>query len=137
MKSINLVAVVMLALSLSFALPSTAQTPKVRNSFVRLGNGVPGVLYEPLTPGPKAGIGIFVMHAAADYLQFSACTELSQRGYRVLCANDTGSKSGTQTDIEMDRILLDAKLGVAYLRQYPGIHKVVLLGHSGGGVLMA
>jgi hypothetical protein len=37
----------------------------------------------------------------------------------------------------MERFLLDAKLGVTYLRKYPGIQKVVLLGHSGGGTLMS
>ncbi len=118
-------------------LPAMAQSPAIKNTFVRLGQGVPGVWYEPVTPGPKAEIGVFVMHASGDYLQFSACMQLSQRGYRVLCANNTSSKSGAETDRDIDRILLDAKLGVAWLRMQPGIRKVVLFGHSGGGVLMA
>ena len=37
----------------------------------------------------------------------------------------------------MDRSLLDAKLGVAWLRKQAGIRKVVLLGNSGGGVLLS
>jgi hypothetical protein len=126
-----------LALGVWFALPSMAQVPEIKNTFVRLGPGVPGVLYEPVTPGPKGEIGVFVMHASADYLQFSACTELSRRGYRVLCANNTTAKSGTENDLTMDRAALDAKLGVAWLRKLPGIRKVVLFGHSGGGVLMS
>ncbi len=137
MRRKQLLSVATLALSLCFALPSMAQTPAVKNTFVRLGSGVPGVLYEPVTPGPKAGIGVFVMHSSGDYLQFSACTELSKRGYRVLCANNTSNKSGAETDRDTDRILLDAKLGVAWLRKHPGIRKVVLFGHSGGGVLMS
>ena len=84
---------------------------------MRLGQGVPGVLYEPVTPVEKSQIGIFVMHSGADYLQFSACTELSKRGYRVLCANNSTSKTGIADDGSIDQILLDAKLGVAYLRQ--------------------
>ena len=36
----------------------------VGNSVVRLGNGVPGLLYELVTPGAKSEIGVFVMHAA-------------------------------------------------------------------------
>jgi hypothetical protein len=95
------------------------------------------VLYEPAAPGPKAGIGVFVMHSSGDYLQFSACTELAKRGYRVLCANDSDSKARTENDMSMDRVLLDAKLGVAWLRKNPAIRKVVLFGHSGGGVLMS
>ena len=67
--------------------PARAQEPAYRTTFVRLAGGVPGVLYEPAHPGAKAEIGVFVMHMAADYLEFSACTELSRRGYRVLHAD--------------------------------------------------
>lgn len=137
MKTKQILSAMIIALGFGFAPPSMAQTPAIKNTFVRLGMGVPGVLYEPVTPGPKAEIGVFVMHASADYLQFSACTELSKRGYRVLCANNTSSKAGSETDLNMDRLLLDVKLGVAWLRKYPGVQKVVLFGHSGGGVLMS
>jgi len=125
-----------LLLGLCSAAPSVAQHQDTRSTFVWLGRGVPGVLYEPVTPGEESHIGVFVMHAAGDYLRFHACTELSRRGYRVLCANNSSSKSGT-IDSSTDRALLDAKLGVAYLRNHPGIRKVVLFGHSGGGVLMS
>jgi hypothetical protein len=95
------------------------------------------VLYEPATPGPKSAIAVFAMHSEVDYLQFSACTELSKRGYRVLCANNSTHKGGIDADLSIDSILLDAKLAVTWLRHYPGVRKVVLLGHSGGGTLMA
>jgi hypothetical protein len=119
------------------ALPSWADTEQIKTTFVRLGPGVPGVLYEPVTPKAKSAIAVFAMHSGADYLQFSACTELSRRGYRVLCANNSLRKSGIDSDSSIDAILLDAKLGVAWLRKYPGVRKVVLLGHSGGGALMS
>ena len=114
----------------------SAQSQQIKTTFVHLGQNVPGVLYEPTTPGEKSQIGIFVMHATGDYLTFSACTELSKRGYRVLCANNSSDKSQTFDDGILDRSILDAKLGVAYLRKYPGISKVVLFGHSGGATLM-
>lgn len=98
------------------ALPALAQNA-VRSSVVRLGPGVPGVLYEPVTPGPRAAIGLLVMHPSDDYLQFTACTELAQRGYRVLCANVTTSKSGTENDLSMDRAVLDATFGAAWQGQ--------------------
>jgi hypothetical protein len=120
----------------AFSLPTSTVDPSVKTSYVRLGNGVPGVLYEPITPGEKSHIGVFVMHASGDYLTFSACTELSKRGYRVLCANNSTSKSMTFDDGILDRVLLEAKMGVAYLRQYPGVDKVVLFGHSGGATIM-
>lgn len=123
---------VSVALSVWFVSPSMAQDQQTKTTFVSLGRGVPGVIYEPVTPGEKSQIGVFVMHSGGDYLRHSACTELSKRGYRVLCANNSTAKSGFTDDGSIDKMLLDAKLGVAYLRKYPGIRKVVLLGHSGG-----
>ena len=128
-NGVVLTSLVFLALSLLCESSSLAQDQQIKSTFVHLGDHVPGVLYEPVTSGEKSQIGIFVMHYGGDYLEFSACTELSKRGYRVLCANASNGN--------MERLLLDAKLGVAYLRRYPGIKKVVLLGHSGGGTLMS
>jgi hypothetical protein len=102
--------------------------PTIRRTFVPLSMNVPGALYEPISPGDKSHIGIFVMHAAANYMNFSACTELSKRGYTVLCAANAGGG--------IDKTLLDAKLAVALLRRYPGIQNVILFGHSGGATLM-
>lgn len=116
--------------------PVQAETP-ARTSFVHLARNVPGVLYEPAVIGPKAETAVFVMHSSVDYLSFSACTELSQRGYRVLCANNSTSKSGVSNDGVLDQVLTEAGAGVAYLRHLPGVKHVVLLGHSGGGTVMS
>ena len=140
------------ALSLMGATPSTAQDeggggpregqrvrtldPSIKTTFVPLGNGEPGVLYEPKEPGPKAQIAIFNMHSANDFLNHSACTELSRRGYRVLCANDSNGRSGEFNDGVLDKVLLQAKNAIVYLRKYPGVKKIVLWGHSGGATLM-
>jgi hypothetical protein len=113
------------------------QDPSIKSSFAYLGNGVPGVLYEPVNPGEKAKIAVFVMHAEGDYLRFSACTELSKRGYTVLCANNSTPKGMASLDLNLDTILLDASKGVAWLRKQPNIKTVVLWGHSGGGAMMA
>ena len=129
---------VVLALGVWIARPVAAEDQQIKTTFVRLGPGVPGLLYEPATPGPKSAIAVFAMHSEVDYLQFSACAELSKRGYRVLCANNSTRKGGgVDSDLNIDSILLDAKLAVTWLRRYPGVRKVVLLGHSGGGTLMA
>lgn len=101
--------------------------PSIKVTYVRLG-GARGLVHEPVKPGAKSHIGVFVMHDSADYTTFSACSELSKRGYTVLCAANGG---GT-----LDRILMDAKSSVAYLRKYPGVQKVLLFGHSGGATLM-
>jgi pimeloyl-ACP methyl ester carboxylesterase len=137
-NTILLVFAVILALSACLISPSLAQNQQTKTTFVRLAGGVPGVLYEPVSPAEKSQIGIFAMHSGGDYLSFSACAELAKRGYRVLCANNSSSKSESfTTDASIDKIILEARLGVTYLRKYPGIRKVVLLGHSGGGAVMA
>ena len=111
--------------------------PSVKTTFVYLGYGEPGVLYEPVNPGPKAQIAVFVMHSANDFLFHSACTQLAKRGYRVLCANDSNDKNGLFNDGVLDKVLLQAKSGIVYLRKYPGVKKIVLWGHSGGATIMA
>lgn len=111
--------------------------PSIKTTFIHLGNGEPGVLYEPVNPGPKAAIAIFNMHSANDFLNHSACTELSKRGYRVLCANDNNDKAGEFNNGDLDKVLLQAKNGINYLRKYPGVQKIVLWGHSGGATVMA
>jgi hypothetical protein len=104
--------------------------------FVRLASGVPGVLFSPTTISPRNQIAFFVMHANGDYTAFPACTELAKRGYQVLCANNSTSKDGLFDDGALDRILLEAKAGIAWLRAQPGVKKVVLFGHSGGNTVM-
>ena len=59
------------ALSLCWGQPASAQsTPAITTRFVHLANGVPGVLYAPAVPGPKAATAVFIMHSSADYLSF-------------------------------------------------------------------
>jgi hypothetical protein len=145
-KDLLTALVAMLTLNLAGVSPAWAQPTEpaagpvqvagVKTTFIRLGQGVPGLLYEPATPGAKAQIALFVMHSAGDYLTHSACTELSRRGYRVLCANNSNSKSGAFDDGRLDQVLLEAKRGIAFLRAYPGVKKIVLFGHSGGATIM-
>lgn len=116
--------------------PGPVNVAGIKTTFIYLSNGAPGVLYEPTEPGVKAQIGVFVMHTGADYLTHSACTELSKRGYRVLCANTSGDKSGTFDTGRLDGSILEASQGIKFLRGYSGVKKVVLWGHSGGGTLM-
>ena len=138
------------ALSLPSAAPSSAQDeprqgqgqtprpldPSIKATFVPLGNGEPGVLYEPKNPGPKAQIAILAEHSALDYLTHSSCTELSKRGYRVFCVNNSNDKSRTFNDGSLDQVMLETKKAIIYLRNYPGVKKIVLWGHSGGATVM-
>ena len=106
----------------------------IRDTFVQLGDGMnfqTGILYEPEEPGEKAKIAVVIMHADADYSTWNICGELARRGYRTLgsCVSDRASI--------LDKKLLDVKRCVEFLRAYPGVEKIVLMGHSGGATVMS
>ena len=75
------------------------------------------------------------MHRTSNYLAHRACTELSRRGFMMLCMNTRFENNEALVDFE--KLPLDVKAGVEFLRQQPGITKVVLFAHSGGGPLMS
>lgn len=116
--------------------PGPVTVTGVKTTFVSLGAGQPAMLYEPINPGPKAQIAVFSMHSAVDFLTHSSCSELSTRGYRVLCANNANSKSRWANEGMMHDVLLTSKAAMVYLRGHPGVKKIVLWGHSGGATVM-
>ena len=71
------------------------------------------------------------MHRTSNYLTHRACTELSRRGFLMLCMNTRFENNEPAVDFE--QLPLDVKTGVEFLRRQPGITKVVLFAHSGGG----
>ena len=93
-----------------------------------------GALYKP-DSGPAPHVGILAMHRTSNYLNHPACTQLSRRGFLMLCMNTRYENNEAQVDFE--RLPLDVKAGVDFLRRQPGITKVVLFAHSGGGPLMS
>lgn len=93
-----------------------------------------GALYRP-DSGPAPHVGVVVMHRTADYLNHPSCTEMSKRGFLMLCMNTRYENNETMVNFE--RLPLDVKAGVEYLRKVPGITKVLLFAHSGGGPLMS
>ncbi len=111
-------------------LAAQAQEFKIQNTYIPVARSVPGVFYQPVTKNPKDQIAVLVMHSDENYLNFPACSELSKRGYSVLCANVAKSQSS------MEDKMLNVKSAVEYLRQRPDIKKILLLGHSGGATLM-
>lgn len=114
----------------SFAGSAMAQTAPV---FLTLGPA-DAALYRP-DSGAAPHVGVLVMHRTADYLRHPACRELSQRGFLVLCMNTRYTNN--EALVRFERIALDVKAGVEFLRAQPGIGRVVLFGHSGGGPTMS
>jgi hypothetical protein len=94
-------------------------------------HGVQSLLFEPVEPEEKGQIAIIVMHSDGDHLAPPAAAELAKRGYRALGA------AVSDRDNPLDEKLLDVKACSDYLRQIPGVEKVITLGHSGGATLMS
>jgi pimeloyl-ACP methyl ester carboxylesterase len=119
-----------LALFLAPAGASAQSNPQ----FIAFPGTAKAALYKP-DAGPAPHVGILVMHRTANYLAHRACTELSRRGFMLLCMNTRFENNEALVDFE--KLPLDVKAGVNFLRAQPGITKIVLFGHSGGGPLMA
>jgi hypothetical protein len=112
-----------------FALSGPPAAAQSNPAYLRLGLAK-GALYKP-DAGPAPHVGVIVLHRTSNYLSHPACTELSHRGFMVLCMNSRFDNN--ETLVRFETIALDVKEGVAFLRAQPGITKVILFGHSGGG----
>ncbi len=93
-----------------------------------------GALYKP-DSGPAPRVGVVLTHRTANFLSHIATRELSRRGFLVLAMNPRFENN--ESAVIWDDIALDIKSGVEFLRRQPGIAKVVLFGHSGGGTSMS
>lgn len=87
-------------------------------------------LYTP-DAGPAPHVAVLVIHRTADFMRHPACTELSRRGFMVLCMNTRFTNN--EMLVRFEELALDVKAGMQFLRAQPGITKVLLFGHSGGG----
>jgi hypothetical protein len=91
-------------------------------------------LYYTPDGDPAPRVGVLVMHRTANYLTHPACTQLSARGFGVLCMNSRYENN--EVAVVFEKLPLDVKQGVTFLRA-SGVEKVVLFAHSGGGPLMS
>ena len=116
-----------LGVVLAFVLaPAMAQSNPV---FVPLPAGAKALLYRPdNNPSPK--VGVLTVHRTGNKFTALECTELSRRGFAVLCLNTRFENNEALVDFE--KIPLDIKAGMEYLKKQ-GVEKILLLGHSGGG----
>jgi hypothetical protein len=89
-----------------------------------------GMYYTPAS-GPTPHVAFLAIHRTADYLQHPSCLELPKRGFAALCMNTRFENS--EFDVDWDRIALDVKAGMEFLRKQPGIRTIILFAHSGGG----
>ena len=105
------------------------QSDKFHTAYIRLGQGDEALLFEPNTAGPNARIAVIYAHPDGNNFNFVGNVELAKRGYRTMGVNHHG-----EADIES--LAVSVSRGINYLRTLPGVQKVVVIGHSGGGHLM-
>lgn len=130
MKSNHRLAIAALVIAIASPGLSIAQS---RPEYVPLGR-LSAALYRPDAGSPPQ-VAFLIMHRTANYMHHIGCTELSRRGFLVLCMNTRFQNNEAQ--VRWEQTPLDVKAGVEYLRRQPGINRVVLFAHSGGGPLMS
>jgi len=89
-----------------------------------------GALYVP-DSGPAPHVAVLLIHRTANFMNHIATTELAARGFMVLGMNPRSDNN--ESAVHFEENALDIKSGIDFLRKKPGITKVLLLGHSGGG----
>jgi pimeloyl-ACP methyl ester carboxylesterase len=110
------------------AVPAFAQSNPTYIPFTP--GAVKGPLYKP-DSGPAPHVAVLLIHRTGNFLPHIATTELAKRGFMVLAMNPRSDNNESAVDFEQNA--LDIKSGIEFLRKQPGITKVILFGHSGGG----
>ena len=95
---------------------------------------VKGALYKP-DGASSPHVAIVIMHRTANFLAHLGATELSRRGFLVLAMNPRFDNN--EAAVMWEDIALDVRTGVEFLKTQPGITRVILFGHSGGGPTMS
>ena len=89
-----------------------------------------GALYKP-DSGPAPHVAILIIHRTGNFMVHLGTTELAKRGFLVLGMNPRSDNS--EAAVHFEENALDIKSGIEFLKKQPGITKVLLFGHSGGG----
>jgi pimeloyl-ACP methyl ester carboxylesterase len=127
-SSINVFVVLLTATIVSMASPLLAQS---HPEYIQFSPGaVKGALYKPDT-GKPPHVAILLIHRTSNFLAAPATRELASRGFMVLAMNPRSDNNEAAVDFEANA--LDIKSGIELLRKQPGITKILLWGHSGGG----
>lgn len=128
----------LLAAALSCVAVFAARAAEAPPEYVQFKPGATkGAFYRP-DPArfPQAHVGVLVMHRNSNFLSHISTLELQKRGIAVLAMNPRCDNNEALC-APWENNALDVKQGVEFLRRQPGITRVVLLGHSGGGPTMS
>ena len=89
-----------------------------------------GALYVP-DSGPSSHVAFLAIHRTSNFLDMIGNRELARRGFIVLGMNPRSDNN--EAEVNFENVALDIRQGLEFLRKQPGVRKVVLIGHSGGG----
>ncbi|HWP24244.1 MAG TPA: hypothetical protein VNM15_08735 [Candidatus Binatia bacterium] len=131
---IHLARFALISLTLLGTAAAFAQSNPRYIRFAGVPSSVKGALYAPEAPPKPPHVGILVMHRSSNFMNTLACTELSKRGFLVLCMNPRSDNN--EALVRWETIPLDVKAGVEFLKKQPAIDKIILWGFSGGGPTM-
>lgn len=124
-----------IALGLTWALASQSARAQSDPRYIQFSpRETKGALYTP-DAGDPSPIAFLVTHRTSNFLSHVATEELAKRGYMVLGMNPRSDNN--EAAVDWDTMALDVRQGVRFLREQPGIEKVVLIAHSGGGPTMS
>src|ERR1700752_4139144 len=128
-------------LSLAWLCTSEAQLLPITTRVVTINNLAVAALRHPTNPGPKAKIGIFIMHPDGSYVNNVACTQLAGRGYTTLCADSIFLRRG-QDYYGYEQHAPGIAAGINFLKTPANVdgivsEKFIVWGHSVGAPLMA
>jgi pimeloyl-ACP methyl ester carboxylesterase len=129
MDSVRILALLFCLFLVGLAARGSAQTPVVKE-FIQFSGGGQGLYWVP-NSGLISPIAFLAIHRTGDYLAHASTQELPKRGFSVLGMNSRFKNN--EASVNWELIALDVRAGVRFLRSQPGITKVILIGHSGGG----
>ncbi|HUD37528.1 MAG TPA: alpha/beta hydrolase [Streptosporangiaceae bacterium] len=97
------------------------------------GNPCQGLYHRPA--GSRPTTAFIATHYNVDFSEHYLASYLAERGYGFLGWNTRFR--GNEAHFLLDHALAEIGVGVSWLREVAGAERVVLLGNSGGGSLMA
>lgn len=134
-KSWRLIVLLAVVASLNLLSSRTAEAVDVNASVVAINGTNKAVLYTPAS-NSNSHIAILVMHPFLAYSAFPACSELASRGFTMLCADSVFSHRRFDYKGYEDHAPAVAA-GIGFLREQPGVTRVLIMGHGMGGPMMS
>jgi pimeloyl-ACP methyl ester carboxylesterase len=123
----RIIGLTLVALALSLTAAHAQSNPR----YIQFSpNATKGALYLP-DGGAAPHVAFLVIHRTSNFLSHPAALELPKRGFMVLAMNPRSDNN--EAAVHWEDNALDIRQGVEFLRKQPGITKVLLIGHSGGG----